>query len=83
MIQTEQVLLLLLNMLMAQSAMFHSKVNKVGDTFIVSEKADVNLAIDCLSINIPVGTFVYNVELKKWRCKNCSLSWKLCRSYCS
>ncbi len=37
---------------------------KVGDTFIVSEKADLNVGNRLALKNIPVGTFVYNVELK-------------------
>lgn len=37
---------------------------KVGDTFIVSEKADL-IPGNRLSLkNIPVGTFVYNIEIK-------------------
>ncbi len=40
------------------------KSMKVGDTFIVSEKADVKAGNRMLLKNIPVGTFVYNVELK-------------------
>ncbi len=37
---------------------------KVGSTFIVSEKADILLANRLPLKNIPVGTFVYNIELK-------------------
>ena len=37
---------------------------KVGDTFLVSETAPVNLANRLPLAKIPVGTFVYNVELK-------------------
>ncbi len=37
---------------------------KVGDTFVVSEKADIKTGNRLLIKNIPVGTFVYNVELK-------------------
>lgn len=37
---------------------------KVGDKFIVSEKARLNLGNRLTLKNIPVGTFVYNVELK-------------------
>ncbi len=36
----------------------------VGDTFIVSEKAPVEVANRLALKNIPVGTFVYNVEIK-------------------
>lgn len=35
-----------------------------GDTFIVSEKADIKIGNRMALANIPVGTFVYNVELK-------------------
>ncbi len=35
-----------------------------GHTFIVSEKADINVGNRMALKNIPVGTFVYNVELK-------------------
>jgi large subunit ribosomal protein L2 len=38
---------------------------KVGDTFMVSEKADLKVGSRTTLKNIPVGTFVYNVELKK------------------
>jgi large subunit ribosomal protein L2 len=38
---------------------------KVGDTFIVSEKADVKIGNRTSLKHVPVGTFVYNVELKK------------------
>jgi large subunit ribosomal protein L2 len=37
---------------------------KVGDTFVVSEKADLNVGNRIALKNIPVGTFVYNVEVK-------------------
>ena len=37
---------------------------KVGDTFIVSETAPVTPANRLPLVKIPVGTFVYNVELK-------------------
>lgn len=37
---------------------------KVGDTFIVSEKADLEIGNRLMLRNIPVGTFVFNVELK-------------------
>jgi large subunit ribosomal protein L2 len=37
---------------------------KVGDTFLVSEKADVKAGNRLPLKNIPVGTFVYNVEVK-------------------
>jgi large subunit ribosomal protein L2 len=40
------------------------KSTKVGDTFIVSEKADLKPGNRTQLKNIPVGTFVYNVELK-------------------
>jgi large subunit ribosomal protein L2 len=40
------------------------KTLKVGDTFTVSEKADVKPGNRLPLRNIPVGTFVYNVELK-------------------
>ncbi len=40
------------------------KSMKVGDTFIVSEKADLEVGNRIMLRNIPVGTFVYNVELK-------------------
>jgi len=35
-----------------------------GNTFIVSEKADLNPGNRMMLKNIPVGTFVYNIELK-------------------
>jgi large subunit ribosomal protein L2 len=38
---------------------------KVGDTFIVSEKADIKVGNRTSLKHVPVGTFVYNVELKK------------------
>lgn len=37
---------------------------KVGDTFIVSENAPIETGNRLLLSNMPVGTFVYNVELK-------------------
>jgi large subunit ribosomal protein L2 len=37
---------------------------KVGDKFIVSEKAPIEIGNRLPLKNIPVGTFVYNVELK-------------------
>lgn len=37
---------------------------KVGDEFIVSEKADIKVGNRLLLKNIPSGTFVYNIELK-------------------
>lgn len=40
------------------------KTMKVGDTFIVSEKADLEVGNRIMLRNIPVGTFVFNVELK-------------------
>lgn len=40
------------------------KTMKVGDTFIVSEKADTEIGNRSSLKNIPVGTFVYNVEVK-------------------
>lgn len=40
------------------------KTIKVGDEFIVSEKAPLKLGNRTVLKNIPVGTFVYNVELK-------------------
>jgi large subunit ribosomal protein L2 len=40
------------------------KSMKVGDTFIVSEKADLEVGNRIMLRNIPVGTFVFNVELK-------------------
>lgn len=36
---------------------------KVGDSFIVSEKADIKPGNRMMLKNMPVGTFVYNVEL--------------------
>lgn len=41
-----------------------SKNTKVGTTFIVSETAPVTYGNRTTLKNIPVGTFVYNVELK-------------------
>ena len=40
------------------------KTTKVGDTFIVSENAPAKVGNRLALKNIPVGTFVYNVELK-------------------
>ena len=40
------------------------KSMKVGDTFIVSEKADLEVGNRLALKNIPVGTFVYNLEIK-------------------
>lgn len=40
------------------------KSMKVGDTFIVSEKADLETGNRTKLSNIPVGTFVYNIEVK-------------------
>lgn len=37
---------------------------KAGDSFIVSEKAEIKTANRLPLKNIPVGTFVYNIELK-------------------
>ncbi|MCB9805716.1 50S ribosomal protein L2 [Candidatus Nomurabacteria bacterium] len=37
---------------------------KVGDDFVVSEKAKIKSGNRTVLLNIPVGTFVYNVELK-------------------
>lgn len=37
---------------------------KVGDTFIVSEEAAIKAGNRLMLKNIPVGTFVYNIELK-------------------
>jgi large subunit ribosomal protein L2 len=37
---------------------------KVGDTVITSDKADIKPGNRAMLRNIPVGTFVYNVELK-------------------
>lgn len=41
-----------------------SKSTKTNDTFVVSEKADVVLGNRLPLKKIPVGTFVYNIELK-------------------
>lgn len=41
-----------------------SKTTKVGETFIVSETAPLTFGNRTTLKNIPVGTFVYNVELK-------------------
>ena len=40
------------------------KSMKVGDTFIVSEKADLSVGNRTILRNIPVGTYVYNIEIK-------------------
>lgn len=40
------------------------KSMKVGDTFIVSEKADLSTGNRIKLSNIPVGTYVYNIEVK-------------------
>ncbi|MCX6757034.1 MAG: 50S ribosomal protein L2 [Candidatus Nomurabacteria bacterium] len=40
------------------------KTMKVGDTFIVSENADTEVGNRAALKNIPVGTFVYNIELQ-------------------
>lgn len=40
------------------------KTMKVGDKFIVSEKAPIERGNRLTLNNIPVGTFVYNIELK-------------------
>ena len=40
------------------------KSMKVGDKFIVSEKSDLEVGNRIMLRNIPVGTFVFNVELK-------------------
>ena len=37
---------------------------KPGDMFVVSEKAELKVANRLMLKNIPVGTFVYNVEMK-------------------
>jgi len=37
---------------------------KVGDTFIISEKAEVKVGNRLPLSQIPVGTFVYNIEIK-------------------
>jgi len=37
---------------------------KVGDSFIVAEKAEVKAGNRLMLKNIPVGTFIYNVEVK-------------------
>lgn len=39
---------------------------KVGDSFVVSEKADIKRGNRMMLKNIPIGTFVYAVELKKF-----------------
>ena len=43
------------------------KALSVGDTFIVSEKAPIVPGNRLLLKNIPLGTFVYNIELKPLR----------------
>jgi large subunit ribosomal protein L2 len=40
------------------------KSMKVGSTFIVSEKADLDVGNRLMLRNIPVGTFVFNIETK-------------------
>jgi large subunit ribosomal protein L2 len=40
------------------------KSMKVGDTFVVSEKADLVPGNRTALKNIPVGTFIYNIEIK-------------------
>ncbi len=40
------------------------KSMKVGDTFVVSEKADLIPGNRTALKNIPVGTFIYNIEIK-------------------
>lgn len=40
------------------------KSMKVGDSFIVSEKADLEVGNRTKLSSIPVGTFVYNIEVK-------------------
>ncbi len=40
------------------------RTSTVGDTFIVSEQAQVKVGNRLPLANIPVGTFVYNIELK-------------------
>lgn len=40
------------------------KEMKVGDTFVVEEKAALTPGNRMLLANVPVGTFVYNVEIK-------------------
>ncbi len=37
---------------------------KVGDTIITAEKADLNTGNRMMLKNIPVGTFIYNIEVK-------------------
>jgi large subunit ribosomal protein L2 len=37
---------------------------KVGDTFVASEKTEVKLANRMMLKNIPVGTYIYNIEIK-------------------
>lgn len=37
---------------------------KVGDTFLVAEKTEVKKACRMVLKNIPVGTFIYNIEIK-------------------
>lgn len=38
---------------------------KVGDKFMVAEKTDLNIGNRCMLKNIPVGTNIYNIEIKK------------------
>ncbi|MFA6445850.1 MAG: 50S ribosomal protein L2 [Candidatus Paceibacterota bacterium] len=40
------------------------KSSKIGDTFVVSEKAEVKIGNRTMLKKLPVGTFVYNVEAK-------------------
>lgn len=40
------------------------KSMKVGDSFVVSEKADLEVGNRIMLRNIPVGTYVFNIELK-------------------
>lgn len=40
------------------------KEMKVGDTFLVSEKAEMKVGNRMPLKNVPVGTFVYNIEIK-------------------
>jgi large subunit ribosomal protein L2 len=42
------------------------KTMKVGDTFVVSEKAPIAVGNRLPLRNIPVGTFVYNIEIKPY-----------------
>lgn len=40
------------------------KSMKVGDSFVVSEKADLEVGNRIMLRNIPVGTYIFNIELK-------------------